>query len=474
MKSSIKDYGLTLVGLKIKPFDVIVTEIQDELTAKLGRINLKPPSLFSMIINIFAEREALIWQLTQQTYDAMYPGTAEGVSLDGVCALTGVVRLAATKSTVECQLTAVNYTTISAGSEVLVENSNNIFVLDKDITINNEKCTQIVLQVASNEYANYKITINSVEIAYGMVLDNATSLTIASALVDAINDSEMDISASATDAFINITSNSDNEVFSCYVTDGLSIVSCTSNASFTSKVTGNIATPKNTVNKIQTPSQGWISVNNSSVGDIGRNLETDIELRARRDNSLRISGSGTVEAMKARLLSINSVTYAEVIDNRTNVTVDDLPPKSFKVTVAGGTDLEVGQVIWQSQPIGIESVGNTTVTVKDTAGKDQAVKFSRPTEIATYINIVLTVSELFIDESISTIKQALMQRVKNLKLGEPLILQSLYSDIYLVPGIKNAVVTIGKSLSNLVSQDITVGASEILTIDENNITISRV
>jgi uncharacterized phage protein gp47/JayE len=72
-----------------------------------------------------------------------------------------------------------------------------------------------------------------------------------------------------------------------------------------------------------------------------------------------------------------------------------------------------------------------------------------------------------------TIKQAIAQRVKSLKLGESLILQSIYSDIYSVLGIKNAAITMGKDLGSLSATDITVAASEIIIVDTSNITISK-
>jgi uncharacterized phage protein gp47/JayE len=320
---------------------------------------------------------------------------------------------------------------------------------------------------------SYVITIDKIEYTYTKVTGD-TPLIIAEKLRDELTaDSNLSVELAVDKTFIKITSINTATSFSCFVSRGISIISCTSSAYFVAKEVGAIPIPAGSANIIETPVSGWISVNNTDAGILGRETETDIELRSRREESLRLSGSGTIEAIKARLLNINDVTYAEVVDNRTNASVGDLPPKSFKATVVGGTDLEVGLVIWQAQPIGIESVGSTSVVVKDAANKEQVVKFSRPVGIPAFINIMLTVSELFIDESMETIKQAIAQRVKSLKLGESLILQSIYSDIYSVLGIKNAAITMGKDLGSLSATDITVAASEIIIVDTSNITISK-
>jgi uncharacterized phage protein gp47/JayE len=466
-------YGLTLAGLKIKPFDVIVKEIQDDLSSKLGSIDLGSRSVFSTIINIVAEREALVWQLAQEAYNAMYPDTAEGISLDNVCAINGLARSIATNSYVLAQITAINHTIIPRGSEIRIENTNNILSLHQTTTVSNNFCTSILIQIQDTNSPTYTITIDTREYTCTKDLGDSVLIIVEKLKTALATDSNLSVDIMFDGSFLQITSIDKAISFMCFVSQGISIINCTSSSYFVAKELGVISIPVGSANIIETPVSGWISVTNATAGVLGRDTETDVELRSRREESLRLSGSGTIESMKARLLNINDVIYAEVIDNRTNITAGDLPPKSFKATVVGSTDLEVGLVIWQAQPIGIESVGSTSVVVKDAANKDQVVKFSRPVGVLAFINIMLTVSELFIDESMETIKQAIAQRVKNLKLGESLILQSLYSDIYLAPGIKNAAITMGKASGSLSANDITVDASEIITVDTSNITISQ-
>jgi len=126
-----KQYGLTLEGYKTKPFDTMMTEVSDTLTSSLGAINLTPPSVFSVLINTFLVEVAKIDLKGEEIYNAQYPNTATGYSLDGIADYNGIKRLAATHSTVTAQVNAINYTTIPEGSEVLIENTNNILLFPK-------------------------------------------------------------------------------------------------------------------------------------------------------------------------------------------------------------------------------------------------------------------------------------------------------------------------------------------------------
>lgn len=84
-------------------------------------------------------------------------------------------------------------------------------------------------------------------------------------------------------------------------------------------VTGDIDAPVNSLTVIVTPATGWLSVNNPTQATVGRNEETDTELRARRLISLKIIGAGTVDAIRARVLEVTGVTACSVNENTTDV-----------------------------------------------------------------------------------------------------------------------------------------------------------
>ncbi|CAF2233515.1 unnamed protein product [Rotaria magnacalcarata] len=294
----------------------MVKEVEEALTGALGSINLTPPSVFSVLINTFLIEVAKIDLKAEEIYNASYPNTATGYSLDGIADYNGI-RLSATYSSVTAQVSAINYTTIPEGSEVLIENTNNILLFPQEITVNNEQCNSIVLEVIDNTLPEYTIIINNIEYTYtkeqtDFVSDIAEGLK----LLIAVNTS---LSVTRAESILNVTSVDYLSLFACFATEEIGINSCATNVDLIAKEPGAIAIPEKSVTIIQTPIAGWISVSNQTAGLTGRDLETDIELRARRIKSIKFSGSGTVEAMRARLLNITGVTSVKILLNNKKI-----------------------------------------------------------------------------------------------------------------------------------------------------------
>jgi uncharacterized phage protein gp47/JayE len=261
------------------------------------------------------------------------------------------------------------------------------------------------------------------------------------------------------------------------MTDEIIINLCQMNVDFVAKESGGIVVPERSLNLIQTPIAGWVSVNNLTAGVSGRGLETDIELRIRRRGSIRFSGSGTVESMKARLLNLVGVTSVKILENITDIMdINGLPPKSFEVLILGGLDAEIAHMIWLVKPVGIQSVGNTELVTLDSGGNQQIVHFSRSIKVHVFVKVIITPTNDFAPESINHIRQNIVDQILKAGLGSPIIYQSLFASVFSVDGISNALLTIGGSLIEtnippLISANINVLPSQICTSDINKITI---
>ena len=68
-----------------------------------------------------------------------------------------------------------------------------------------------------------------------------------------------------------------------------------------------------------------------------------------------------------------------------------------------------------------------------------------------------------------------VDNINNLKLGEDVIYQSFYKYIYSIPGIENAIITIGGSIDGtipvLISSNLEVGANQKTVTDLSKVTI---
>jgi uncharacterized phage protein gp47/JayE len=468
--------GLTVTGFSAKTFEQVKEEIETELINKFGSINLNAESVFGQIVGIFAERESLLWQDLLAVYNSLYPDTATGSSLDGVCAIIGVYRLKAKATIVDVKIIGINQTTIPKDSEASALGIPTVFKLTNDLTIDNEACIASNIDITDLTKTEYSVIINDETITYTAVLDN-TKIDIIAGLVTAINDAEIGINAVNEDDLLYINSDDDSN-FSLFITNGLTIVNLTAKAQFKAVTKGKIPLPANILNIIQTPISGWISINNPNAGLTGRDLETDVELRARRELSLRIAGGGTIEAIKAKILNVSGVTSVKIIENNTDVEVNGLSPHSFESLVLNGVDLDIANAIWNSKPAGIQTIGNTSVNILDSNGTNQLIKFSRPVKLYIYGTITITKdnTNLYPINGDQSIIENIVNIINSLNVGDDVIYQSLYKAIYTVAGIQSANIEIGGTLientaPSLSSANINVGASQIALTDANKINI---
>ena len=127
-------YGVTSEGFDRPSFAEIREAIASRARALLGPVNTGPESAIGQQITVQAEREALLWDALEATYNSQYPASASGRSLDGAAQLTGITRLPATRTTVVVQLSGVSGTVIPAGSQASNDNGD-LFDLVQDVTL---------------------------------------------------------------------------------------------------------------------------------------------------------------------------------------------------------------------------------------------------------------------------------------------------------------------------------------------------
>ena len=192
----------------------------------------------------------------------------------------------------------------------------------------------------------YSITINSVGLTGAGVPTYSQTLRIPSST----NDIATYLSALFSSSTKVISSNLGSEItieaidpaspFSIIVGINLQIIQTSSPIPFLAQTFGVIPAPANSMTEILTQIAGWDSITNPQAGVTGRNIETDAELRLRRASSLRVQGTATVEAIRARLLqdvpNVTSVTISE------NVTLTQSPIEiAFSIDFVALNNIEI-------------------------------------------------------------------------------------------------------------------------------------
>lgn len=238
--------------------------------------------------------------------------------------------------------------------------------------------------------------------------------------------------------------------------------------------TGPIAAPTGTLTVIETPVSGWNSITNAADAVLGTDTETDAALRLRRVEELARAGTGTVDAIRADVTDVDSVTSVRVFENTTDVVDGEgLPPHSFEVVALGGADQDIIDTIWDGKPAGIETSGTTSGTATDTQGDPHTVKFSRPTLEPVFVDVVVSKDpNIYPSDGDEQIKAALAAFVSAMDIGEDVIYVTLYDSIFSVSGVLD-VTTLEIDLFSPPSGtvNLAIGNRELATLDTADITV---
>lgn len=245
------------------------------------------------------------------------------------------------------------------------------------------------------------------------------------------------------------------------------------NASVTSVKYGEILGLAGTITNIQTPINGWESASNASDVLLGQTLETDKDLRIRRDTILGRSAQNIKDSLISQLLLLNGVVNVTVVDNKTDTTdINNVPPHRFLTVVEGGMDSEIGKVIWNNTPQGINSFGSINIAVMDASGNLQNVFFNRPILVPIYFIISITTDSSYLVGSDVQIKQDIVSYGNNnFKLGDDVITSRFYTPINKTKGIISIDIKIGKTSSPTSGENISISSLEISQYIDTNISV---
>lgn len=226
---------------------------------------------------------------------------------------------------------------------------------------------------------------------------------------------------------------------------------------------------------LKTPSLGISSVayDTSKTGTVGRNTETDEELRARRMEAVTYTASSILSSIKSAVASLNGIQGIQTYENDTINTVDGMPPKSFEVIVQGGDNQEIAQAILSKKPAGIQAYGNTVVSIADEDTNIFNIGFTRPTEVPVALTITFTSSETQSEDWINMLKNELVEEFKKIyTVGESVYVFNLYCVLNQHPEITNVTnFKVSKADEINWSDTITIAKRSLATLVVDNITI---
>jgi len=431
------DYGVLPTGFSRMRLPEIRQAIIDSLQAKTQlTFETRPDSITGQFIDVFAEREATIWELAQAVYHAMYPISAFGVNLDHSVAFAGVTRLFALQSLVWVNMYGTQGTVIAAGAVVRSETSREDFVLQEDVTIDVNAAGHIQFSVDTAVVGNtYSITL------YGpggdVILDRYIAVAGDTNVIIANKLSDQLISANyvvTTDANTIHVYRVDGISFQALYSAGISIILLGSTGLYKAVNYGTIEIPVNDITQIVTTQTGWDSANNVTVGQSGRDVETDDQLRQRYTNGVYLLGAATLQSIQANLENnILGLINVSVYENDTGQPdADGRPPHTIEVVANGGDPQSIGEEIYRVKSAGIDTYGDVQIDVSDSAGYNHVIRFNRPIPVYIWANVQVTKysEEIFPGNGSDLIKQIMVDTGNAFGVGKDIIHQRFMGPLY--------------------------------------------
>ncbi|MGK6328585.1 baseplate J/gp47 family protein [Erwinia sp. DT-104] len=245
--------------------------------------------------------------------------------------------------------------------------------------------------------------------------------------------------------------------------------------------TGPIAAVSGSVNQINTPTRGWQTVTNLNAAATGSVAETDAELRLRQAQSVSLTALTTFDALDGAISNIAGVVGHKLYQNDSDdKDANGLPGHTISAVVQGGDANTIADVIRKKKSLGVGTFGNTTITLADSYGTPQAIRFSRPVPVPVYLSLELKALTGYTSPIAEKIKKALAAYINNLGIGNSVLLSRLYSPANLTTGQDSTdsqyydILTLlaGKSEAALSSGNIAIGYNEFASCEADNITIS--
>lgn len=251
-----------------------------------------------------------------------------------------------------------------------------------------------------------------------------------------------------------------------------STITCNAESEFYGDYTASV----DTIDTIVTPIAGWSSVTNLSEALQGQAYETASEYRLRKEKVLATSQGGILPSVKARILNeIEGVTYCDGMENNTDYTdLNGLLPHSISLTIVGGADADIAQLLADIKGNGINTNGSEEYTITDSQGNTRTVRWNRPDIIDIYVTYELDVSSSYDVSFNDTIKDTVESFGESLTEGKNIKRWELES---LIPmsmndNILDVSVKFAKTVTPTTNTAITITPTEKARILRSNIVIN--
>lgn len=251
------------------------------------------------------------------------------------------------------------------------------------------------------------------------------------------------------------------------------------NVTATAAVVGAISASPGDISKIQTPTLGWQSVTNAASASVGNPVETDAALRQRQTIAVALPSLTVLDGLLGAVKSITGVSEAVAYNNDTNATdTNGLPAHSIALVVNGGADATVAQTIFNKKGPGVYTQGTTAVTVVDSGGHSNTIRFYRPTNVTILVAVTLhPLTSGYTTAIGANLQQAIVDYINAIAIGVSVERARLYLPAQLY-GSNNSLtynitsLLISRSPATPGSSDVAIAFNEVAVCTLANVTLT--
>ena len=469
-------YGLSRDGFKRKRLPEIKSDIFQRFEDATGvTVEKCSNSILGVLVGVIGYEIADMWKSLEDSYNAMYPNTAEGVSLSNAAGLAGILPRPATASIAVLTCYGENGTYIPSGTEVSSSNDSNIVyssVEDTNISIDTFSVLKFEVdgEVVSGNL--YSINIDDVVVQYTAKQGDSKSsvlIGLATQLTNLTTDVTNDVLTISTD-YVNSARLGE------YI--GVKLTKLGSPIRFECETLGAIDSPVGTITQIIDTISGLDSAINDIPVSVGNDADTDETLRQRWSASLYNRGSANIQAVRASVLECIGVNKAVVIENSGDVIDEDgLLPHSIEVIAEGGNEKDIANAIFNKKSGGIQTNGTQVIEIQDNlTEKTYPIRFNRPTAKPIFVKVDVYdyAEEDWSNNNVNNIKQAIIDYGGQLLFGEDVIIQRFYGPIYSsTKGIGRIEVQTSTDGVSYSTSNVPISVREVATFEFSDIEVAH-
>lgn len=240
-----------------------------------------------------------------------------------------------------------------------------------------------------------------------------------------------------------------------------------------------------TITVIATPVNGWLAVTNPEDAAEGHEIETDVQLRIRREVELSRPGTSPVPAIAADLSDVEvdgvKVVRSVFVEENTSAYYDDLrrAPHTVEAIVQftpglAGEDLDnarqaLAEQLWRSKAGGIDTHGDHSAVVVDSNSQSHTLRWTEPEEIEIWVDVLLKVDDATFAGTDAVIA-AILAYGDTLALGADVLRAKIICALIDVPGVLDVTeVKLGKSATSKRPENVVIGPRELAVFDSSRI-----